>query len=48
MQRCYSFLLSPSELQTVRTAKAYDPIFHIACWFMANDQLQSSTPAHNY
>ncbi len=29
--------LSPSELQTVRTAYAYDPIFHIACLFMAND-----------
>ncbi|MCY3029065.1 MULTISPECIES: hypothetical protein [Aerococcus] len=32
----------------VRTAKAYDPIFHIACLVMANDQLQSFTPAHSY
>ncbi len=38
--------LSPSELQTDSTADAYYPVIHIACFFMANGQIQSVTTAH--
>ncbi|WP_210382195.1 hypothetical protein, partial [Aerococcus sp. HMSC23C02] len=36
---------SPSELQRASKAKRRLSLIHIACSFMANDQIQSFTPA---